>query len=637
MNQYPLWKYLLILILVIGGCLYALPNLYGEDPAIQVSPKRAVTVDKATQSKVAQLLKAASLPYKSSSLDEHGLLVRFDTTDIQLKAQDTIKNGLGNDYVVALNLAPATPAWLSAIKAAPMYLGLDLRGGVHFLMEVDQEAAIKQAEERYVGDLRSLLRDKKLRYLTVARTDKAVEAKFRSAEERNQAHSLVHEEFRTLLLSDEEREGEYYLLASISEPEQNDIRKFALQQNITTLRNRVNELGVAEPIIQQQGEDRIVVQLPGVQDTARAKEILGATATLEFRLVDETHAAQDALDGRVPIGAKLYKQRKGGNVLLKNQVMLTGDYITDAASGIDQQSSGAAVFVTLDSKGANIFSKVTGENVKKPMAVVFIETKTETIALEDTQRKPSCDSKDIIKRTTEGAQEKITCKTEEVINVATIQEQLGKRFQITGLDNTTEARDLALLLRAGALATPIEIIEERTVGPSLGADNIKTGFYSTVIGFAAIVIFMMIYYRLFGGIASIALGANLILLIAVLSMLQATLTLPGIAGIALTIGMAIDANVLIFERIREELRNGNSPQASIHAGFERAFATILDSNITTLIAGFALFLLGSGPVRGFAVVLCIGILTSMFSAVMISRAIVNLTYGRRHKVAKLAI
>ncbi|MEO5573351.1 MAG: protein translocase subunit SecD, partial [Gammaproteobacteria bacterium] len=392
----------------------------------------------------------------------------------------------------------------------------------------------------------------------------------------------------------------------------------ALQQNITTLRNRVNELGVAEPIIQRQGDNRIVVQLPGVQDTARAKEILGATATLEFRLVDETHNVEDAVAGRVPAGAKLYKQRDGGNALLKNQVMLTGDYIIDAASGIEQESGGAAVFITLDAKGGNIFSNITKDNVGKLMAVVFIENKSET-------------------KTVNGKQEKVRNKVEEVINMATIREQLGKRFQITGLDSTTEARDLALLLRAGALAAPIDIIEERTVGPSLGAENIQKGFNSTMIGFAAIALFMAFYYRMFGVISSIALAVNIILLIAVLSMLQATLTLPGIAGIALTVGMAIDANVLIFERIREELRNGNSPQASIHAGYDRAFDTIVDSNITTLIAGLALFWLGSGPIRGFAVTLCIGIITSMFSAVMVSRAIVNLSYGSRRKLSRLSI
>jgi preprotein translocase subunit SecD len=454
--------------------------------------------------------------------------------------------------------------------------------------------------------------------VTITRTNKGVEIKFRTREERDQARDAAHKEYNNLVLKEEDSGNDYYLYAALSETEQREVRKLALQQNITTLRNRVNELGVSEPVIQQQGQDRVVVQLPGVQDTARAKEILGATATLEFRMVDEGHSVEDALAGRVPAGARLYKKREGGHVLLKNQVMLTGDYITDAASGIEQRNGSPAVFITLDGKGAAIFSNATKENVGKAMGVVFIENKTET-------------------RTVDGKQEKIRSKVEEVINVAVIQEQLGKRFQITGLDSTTEARNLALLLRAGALAAPLEIVEERTVGPSLGAENITKGFNSTLIGFAAIALFMTIYYYFFGVIASIALAVNVLLLIAVLSLLQATLTLPGIAGIALTVGMAIDANVLIFERIREELRNGNSPQASIHAGYDRALDTIVDSNITTLIAGFALFMLGSGPIRGFAVTLCIGILTSMFSAVMVSRAVVNLLYGGRRKLAKLSI
>ncbi len=617
-NQYPLWKYLLVLIIVVAGALYSVPNLYGEDPALQVSPTRTTKVDNATLARVEDLLKQDALSYKSIVLDTHGLLVRFADTEMQLKAKDKVKTALGNDYVAALNLAPSTPGWLTAIKALPMYLGLDLRGGVHFLMEVDMVAAVKQSEERYAGDLRSLFRDKKLRYVTITRTSKGVEIKFRSREERDQARDAARKEYDSLVLKDEDSGSDYYLYASLSEADQREVRKLALQQNITTLRNRVNELGVSEPVIQQQGQDRVVVQLPGVQDTARAKEILGATATLEFRMVDEGHSVEDAIAGRVPAGARLYKKREGGQVLLKSQVMLTGDYITDAASGIEQRNGGPAVFITLDGKGAAIFSNATKENVGKAMGVVFIENKTET-------------------RSVDGKQEKIRSKVEEVINVAVIQEQLGKRFQITGLDSTTEARDLALLLRAGALAAPLEIIEERTVGPSLGAENITKGFNSTLIGFAAIALFMTVYYYFFGVIASIALAVNVLLLIAVLSLLQATLTLPGIAGIALTVGMAIDANVLIFERIREELRNGNSPQASIHAGYDRAFDTILDSNITTLIAGFALFMLGSGPVRGFAVTLCIGILTSMFSAVMVSRAVVNLLYGGRRKLAKLSI
>lgn len=618
MNQYPAWKYLLIVIVVVTGVLFSLPNLYGEDPALQISGTRTTTLDAAAEEQVLGLLQQNSLPYKSTTRDDHALLIRFSDTETQLRAKDIVKETLGGGYVVALNLAPATPAWLRAFNALPMYLGLDLRGGVHFLMEVDMEAAVAQAEERYVSDIRTLLRNKKLRYLSIGRGTNGLEITFRSPEERDEANDLVGRDFPLLVLKDIDATNNPGLTATLSDAEQREVRRFALQQNIITLRNRVNELGVAEPVIQQQGDSRIVVQLPGVQDTARAKEILGATATLEFRMADETNLVDDALAGRVPAGSKLYKRREGGHILLKNQVMLTGDYIIDAASGIEQQTGEPAVFITLDGKGANIFSNATKENVGKLMAVVFIESKSET-------------------RVVDGVQTKIKSKAEEVINTAVIREQLGKRFQITGLDNTDEARNLALLLRAGALTAPIEIVEERTVGPSMGAENIAKGFNSTMIGFAAIAVFMAIYYYFFGIIASAALGINMLLLVAVLSMLQATLTLPGIAGIALTIGMAIDANVLIFERIREELRNGNSPQASISAGYDRAFDTILDSNITTLIAGFSLFWLGSGPIRGFAVTLCIGILTSMFSAVMVSRGIVNLLYGRRRKLAKLHI
>ncbi len=618
MNQYPPWKYALIFLVVAVGVLYSLPNLYGSDPALQISATRAAKVDVTTQSKVEEALQQAGLTYKSIVLEGPALLARFADTDTQLKAQDAVKAGLGENYVVAMNLAPRTPGWLLKLNAQPMYLGLDLRGGVHFLMEVDMDAALARVQERYVSDIRTLLRDKKLRYVTIARGDQGVEVKFRSAEERNLAHDVVRNDFRDLLLKEQDSADNFYLIANLSEAELRDERKFALQQNITTLRNRVNELGVAEPVIQQQGDSRIVVQLPGVQDTARAKEILGATATLEFRLVDETNSVAEAMADRVPVGSRLYSVRDGGNTLLKNQVMLTGDSIINAASGIDQQGGGPAVFITLDGQGAAMMSNATKDNIGKQMAVVFIESKSET-------------------RLVDGQLVKIKGKKEEVINQAVIRDRLSKRFQITGLDSTEEARDLALLLRAGALTVPIEIVEERTVGPSLGAENIQEGFNSTLIGFAAIAVFMTIYYYFFGVISSLALGVNIILLLAVMSLLQATLTLPGIAGIALTVGMAIDANVLIYERIREELRNGNSPQASIAAGYDRALTTIIDANITTLIAGFSLFMLGSGPIRGFAVTLCIGILTTMFSAVLVSRAMVNLLYGGRRKLARLVI
>ncbi len=616
-NQYPLWKYLLILAVMVTGIIYALPNLYGEDPAVQVSSTRA-EVTNATAQTVEETLRKVGLPHRPAEMGEGRLLVRFPDTESQLRAVDVLKDALGPGYVVALNLAPATPAWLRSLNALPMYLGLDLRGGVHFLMEVDIDAAVRQAEERYVGELRSLLRNEKIRYVTINRESTGIELKFRDAAERERARGLVRDQVQGLVLSEHEEGGDYYLRATLSDAEKLSIRRFAIQQNVTTLRNRVNELGVAEPVIQQQGENRIVVELPGVQDTARAKEILGATATLEFRLVDETHdPAEAAATGRVPAGDRLYRTREGKPVLLQNRVMLTGDYITDASSGIDQRTGGPAVFITLNGKGAGLFSDATKDNVGRLMAVVFLETKSET-------------------RTVGGEQVKKRTTTEEVINIARIQEQLSKRFQITGLDSPQEARNLALLLRAGALAAPLDIIEERTVGPSLGRDNIEQGTRATIIGLIAIAVFMIAYYRLFGLIANLALVLNLVLIIAILSMLQATLTLPGVAGIALTLGMAVDANVLIYERIREELRNGNSPQTAIHAGFERAFATIADSNITTLIAALVLFMFGTGPIKGFAVTLSIGILTSMFTAIMGTRAVVNLIYGGR-RVKGLAI
>jgi preprotein translocase subunit SecD len=624
MNQYPLWKYLLLVVVLVVTTLYALPNLYGEDPALQVSANRGSKVDVTTQQKVEDILKNAKISYKRITLANEQILVRFSDTDIQLKAKDIIKQALGRGYIVALNLAPATPGWLKDINALPMYLGLDLRGGVHFLMEVDVDAAIKQAEERYIGDFRSLLRENRVRYAGIGRrlaTDKqtsAVEVKLRSAEARDKAQKVLEKEYPDLLYTQENRDGAFYLDAALKQKEKVETRKLALKQNITTLRNRVNELGVAEPVIQQQGDNRIVVELPGVQDTARAKEILGATATLEFRMADETHDPEEAArTGHIPPGLKLYTKRGGGHALLKSRVMLTGDYITDASSGIDQQSGSPAVFITLDGKGADIFSRATGENVHKLMAVVYIEKKIETKEIN-------------------GKKVKTHHTSEEVINIARIQEQLSKRFQITGLDSTQEARNLALLLRAGALAAPVEIIEERTVGPSLGQENIDQGFESVVIGFILVLAFMLFWYKGFGMIANIALGFNLIIIVAVLSLLQATLTLPGIAGIVLTVGMAVDANVLIFERIREELRNGVSIQASINAGYSKAFSTIFDANITTLIAAVILFGFGTGPIKGFAITLSIGIATSMFTAIMGTRAIVNLLYGGR-KVKKLSI
>jgi preprotein translocase subunit SecD len=628
MNRYPLWKYLLILAIVVPGLVYFLPNLYGEDPSIQISPTRTTKVDATTLAQVELALKRAGLDAVASQLDEKGIKLRFRDTEVQLKARDAAQRALGDNYTVALNLLPATPAWISVIHANPMYLGLDLRGGVHFLMQVDMVAALKKAEERYVDDLRTAMREKKVRYLTVTRLDSGgLEIRFREATERDKAREVIRRDLPELALVDGQRGDEYLLTARLTEQATFEKRKFALEQNITALRNRVNELGVAEPIIQRQGDDRIVVQLPGIQDTAKAKELLGRTATLEVMMVDEEHDLGAALSGHIPAGSKLYKDRRGRPILLKKQVIYSGDNIVDAAAGFDSQQGGPVVHITLDARGAAINQRITGESVGKRMAVVYIEIKSETQL--DASGDPVLDAS--------GDPVRKRVRVEEVITAPVIREQIGKRFQITGMDSIEESRDLALLLRAGALAAPVEIVEERTVGPSLGAENIAKGFNSTLYGFLAIVAFMIFYYRVFGVISSVALAVNILLLVSVLSMLQATLTLPGIAGIALTVGMAIDANVLIFERIREELRAGNTPQAAIHSGYDRALATIVDSNITTLIAGLAMFWLGSGPVRGFAVTLCIGIVTSMFSAVMVSRAIVNLTYGRVQRLHKLSI
>jgi preprotein translocase subunit SecD len=616
-NQYPLWKYLLLLT-VVGVCvLYALPNVYGEDPSVQISALRSGKVDDALLDKVKATLDGHKLVYKSVRLVDKQLLARFNDTDTQLAAVDVIQGTLGDDYIAAINLAPATPAWLKSINALPMYLGLDLRGGVHFVLQVDMKAALKLALERYTGDFRSQLRDEKVRYVTVGLDGGRIKIIFNDAASRDKGREVIHAAERSLLITEEQRGEEFLLYITLEEKDLREVRKLALEQNITTLRKRVNELGVAEPIIQQQGEDRIVVQLPGVQDTVRAKKILGATATLEYRLVDIEHNVQEALAGRVPPASKLYKTRDGQPVLLYRRVIVTGDQITNASSGIDQTNGSPAVFVNLDSRGAKRMGDTTRENLKKPMAVVFIENKTVT-------------------RMVDGKPVRVQEQVEEVINIATIQGAFSSRFQTTGLDSADEARDLALLLRAGALAVPAEIVEERTVGPSLGQENIDQGKRAVVIGFLLVVVLMAIYYRAFGLIADIALIANLIILVAVMSMLQATLTMPGIAGIVLTLGMAVDANVLIFERIREEIANGNTPQASIHAGYEKALSTIADANITTLIAAAVLFGFGTGPIKGFAITLSIGIMTSMFTAIMGSRALANLLYGGK-RVQSLSI
>ena len=624
MNRYPLWKNLLVIAVVLIGLLYALPNYYGSDPALQISGKRGSQIDDVLETTVAAALADAGFAAQSIERQPERLLVRFADTQTQLKARDAVDERLEGRYVVALNLAPATPTWLGQLGAEPMYLGLDLRGGVHFLMEVDMVAVKRQAEERFVADIKTALRSDKIRYLPFGRGEGGpIKVRFRDTVTRDQGLDLIDDEFPEVDATVVASPGEFALNVIIKPEALDEIRRFALQQNITTLRNRVNELGVAEPIIQQQGQDRVVVQLPGVQDTARAKEILGTTATLEFRMVDTDNDVQDALDGKVPIRSKLSQERNGNPVLLSKDIMLTGEYIIDARAGIDTQTGSPDVTITLDGKGARIFSKATREQVGRPMAVVFIQSQSST---PDRARKSA--------RVRKSARAR--APNEEVINIATIREQLAKRFHITGLDSTQEARDLALLLRAGALAAPIEIVEERTIGPSLGQENIDRGFRSVQIGFVLVLIFMLVYYRTFGFVADLALTLNLVVLVALLSMFQATLTLPGIAGIVLTVGMAVDANVLVFERIREEVRNGNSPQASIHAGYERAFSTIADANITTLIAAIVLFSFGTGPIKGFAVTLALGIITSMFTAIMGTRAVVNFVFGGR-RLNKLSI
>ncbi|MEM7292423.1 MAG: protein translocase subunit SecD [Pseudomonadota bacterium] len=618
MNNYPAWKYLILVVVITVGIVFALPNIYGDDPAVQVSARSGV-VDTELQSRVEQALTSAAIEPLAVEDINGQILVRFSTSDEQLRGQAAIVDGIdAQRYVTALNLAPATPAWLRDF-ARPMFLGLDLRGGVHFLMEVDMVAAVAQGEERYIDDLRQYLREQKIRYRGVRYNNDQVELRFSVASLRDSTLETLQDEYTDLLLTPRDSDGNFFIDANLTEEAADAERISALEQNVVTLRNRVNELGVAEPVVQRQGKNRIVVQLPGIQDTGRAKDILGATATLEYRLVHGTAADWFAAEesGRAPANARLYKRREDGSpILLKRQVIVTGDQIEDASAGIDQQSGSPAVFVNLDGKGAKKMQRVTQENVGNLMAVVYKEDR-------------------YVVREVDGEMVESTIKVEEVINAATIRDVLSHRFQTTGLDST-EARNLALLIRAGALRAPVRIIEERTVGPSLGKDNIEQGFNSVAIGFALVLVFMLIYYKVFGIAANLALTLNLVLIIAVLSMLQATLTLPGIAGIVLTVGMAVDANVLIFERVREELRQGNTIQSSISAGYEKAFATIADANVTTLIAAIVLFSFGTGPIKGFAITLSIGIVTSMFTAIFGSRALINLIYGGR-KLEKLAI
>ncbi|QDD02012.1 protein translocase subunit SecD [Candidatus Methylopumilus planktonicus] len=608
MNQYPKWKYGLVLVAIFIGLIYSIPNFFGESPAVQIMPtKSSEKLDLSILASIESSLKEANLPFDGIVQEPNGIKIKFANPDNQLKAKDILQNALGANYVIALNLVSKSPSWLSKIGAIPMYLGLDLRGGVHFLLQVDMKAASEQAAESNLNDFRMTLRKERISYIGASRLNEIVKLQFDSQEDLEKAKKLIKVNYPDLMVNESSVGKDKALDISMSEMGKKKIQEFALKQNLQTLHNRINELGVAEPIIQQQGLDRIVVQLPGVQDTAKAKEILGRTATLEIRLVDEDKTdiatLESAQKGNAPFGDDLFKDRDGRPILVKKNVLLTGERITDAGPGVDQQSGRSVVHVTLDGRGSNIFKQVTRENVGKRLAILLVE-KGQT----------------------------------EVVTAPVIQQEIGGgRVQISGMNSPQEATDISLLLRAGALAAPMQIIEERTVGPSMGEENIKRGVHSTLWGFAAISIMMIIYYMAFGGVSIFALAVNLLLLVALLSIIQATLTLPGLAAIALALGMAIDANVLINERIREELRNGNTPQASIHAGYDRAFDTILDSNVTTLIAGLALFMFGTGPIKGFAVVHVLGILTSMFSAILVSRALVNIMYGYRRKIDKLSI
>ncbi|EHU0384788.1 protein translocase subunit SecD [Vibrio cholerae] len=616
LNRYPLWKYLMVMLTIAVAALYALPNIYGEDPAIQITGARGASVDMSTLDAVTDALNKAQLSQKSIALENGSILVRFNDTDTQISARDIISEALGKDKIVALNLAPSTPDWLESIGAAPMKLGLDLRGGVHFLMEVDMDAAMEKLVSQQEEAFRSDLRDEKIRYRAIRPLSDAVEVTLRDAEQLAQTKLLLESKHRDMTFTTSESDGRFVLVAKFSEARLQEIRNYAVEQNITILRNRVNELGVAEPLVQRQGATRIVVELPGVQDTARAKEILGATATLEFREVDDKADLAAAAAGRVPAGSEIKFDRNGRPVVLKKRVILGGSSITDASSSADEYGR-PQVNISLDSEGGNKMSAFSKKNIGKLMATVFAEYK------------------DSGKRSPEG--KVILTKHEEVINQATIQSALGRNFRITGIDSPAEAHNLALLLRAGALIAPISIVEERTIGPSMGQQNIDMGIQACIWGMVAVMLFTVLYYRKFGMIANIALMANLVLIIGVMSMIPgATMTLPGIAGIVLTVGMAVDANVLIFERIREELREGKNPQQAIHQGYANAFSTIADANITTLITAIILFAVGTGAIKGFAVTLSIGILTSMFTAIVGTRCIVNLLYGGK-RINKLSI
>ncbi len=625
MNQYPWWKNAFIGLVVLLGLIYALPNLYGDNPAVEIRAAHGATVNHATVVQVQQMLAGAQLPYKRISRVGKGVQVRFARAGVQLRARDLISQKLGPGFQTALALAPADPAWLRALGARPMYLGLDLRGGVHFLLKVDMHTALRKALVEDARALRKALRRHHIRYRE-ARLDRAgmIHLRFRHQAQVHEAQSLMAQRFTDLSVTSAPDHG---LHAVLTRAAILDKRHYALEQNLTALRRRVNELGVAAPVIQQEGHSRIVVELPGVEDIARAKEILGRTATLEIHMVDGKDSVARAVSSGPPPGTRVYHDRRGQPILLYRRVLYSGDDITNASTGVDPQSGQPVVNITLNGRGAAVNARVTRRSVGQRMAVVYVEVQSHL----------KRNDQGVPVRGPDGRRVRVTRKIEQVITAPVIREALGGNFQITGIGSIRQARNLALLLRAGALAAPVSIIAERTVGPSLGAANIARGFYATLIGFLAIAVFMAIYYRVFGFLAAVALASNVVLLVAVLSILQATLTLPGIAGIALTVGMAIDANVLIFERIREELRNKNTPQAAIATGFERAMGTIVDSNMTTLIAGLALFWLGSGSVRGFAITLCLGILTSLFSAILVTRALVNAVYGRRRRLAHLGI
>jgi preprotein translocase subunit SecD len=611
MNRYPLWKNLLILGVILVSLVLALPNFFPQDPSMEVSAARKTEMTAASADEIRATLENAKVPFKRiDTLDGGKILVRFDSSGDQLRGQEAIESSLSARYRSALTLSTDLPRWIKALGLKPMTLGLDLRGGVYVLIEVDMEAAVDQALDRYVEDIRTQLRDAKARYVTVSRVQRQVIVKFADLAARDAGEKVIAKQFGDLKMNVLEQGGDFLVTLAMTPTQQKQLQDFALQQNVTTLRNRVNALGVAEPNIARQGDRRIVVQLPGAQDPGRLKEILGATATLEYRLVDTEHSVADAEAGKVPAASRLYRDRDGRPVLLKRKVIVTGDQITDAASGFDSQSGTPMVSVSLDAPGGRRMLDMTTENVGKPMAVVFIENRTTT-------------------KQVDGQPVKTTAKVEEVISVANIREPFGRRFQTTGLDSSEEAHNLALLLRAGALAAPIQIVEERTVGPSLGQDNIDQGLLSVAIGFLAVVVFMAFYYSWFGVVANIVLLLNLVLIVAVMALLGATLTMPGIAGMVLTIGMAVDANVLIFERMREEIRNGNTPQASIAAGYDKALSSIIDANVTTLIAAVVLFSFGTGPIKGFAVTLTVGLIASMFTAITCSRAMINWIWGGR--------